>query len=76
MHPRKYQVSLFSFFLILVFASHVGAQSTTAALAPTPSPTPKPASPPTPAAKPIKLGKLTHADVGQMHLYCNYARAH
>jgi len=20
--------------------------------------------------------KLTHADVGQMHLYCNYARAH
>lgn len=59
MHPRKYQVSLFSFFLILVFASHVGAQSTTAALAPTPSPTPKPASTPTPAAKPIKLGKLT-----------------
>jgi predicted nuclease of restriction endonuclease-like (RecB) superfamily len=24
----------------------------------------------------FKLGKLTHADVGQMHLYCNYARAH
>ena len=22
----------------------------------------------------FKLGKLTHADVGQMHLYCNYAR--
>ena len=21
----------------------------------------------------LKLGKLTHADVGQMHLYCNYA---
>jgi predicted nuclease of restriction endonuclease-like (RecB) superfamily len=24
----------------------------------------------------LKLDKLTHADVGQMHLYCNYARAH
>jgi predicted nuclease of restriction endonuclease-like (RecB) superfamily len=24
----------------------------------------------------LKLGKLTHADVGQMHLYCNYAREH
>lgn len=24
----------------------------------------------------FKLGKLTHADVGQMHLYCNYAREH
>ena len=23
-----------------------------------------------------KLGGLTHADVGQMHLYCNYAREH
>ena len=22
------------------------------------------------------LDKLTHADAGQMHLYCNYARAH
>ena len=24
----------------------------------------------------LKLGKLTHADAGQMHLYCNYAREH
>jgi len=24
----------------------------------------------------LKLGSLTHADVGQMHLYCNYAREH
>jgi predicted nuclease of restriction endonuclease-like (RecB) superfamily len=24
----------------------------------------------------LKLGKLTHADVGQMHLYLSYARAH
>jgi predicted nuclease of restriction endonuclease-like (RecB) superfamily len=24
----------------------------------------------------LKLDKLTHADVGQMHLYCNYARTH
>ena len=24
----------------------------------------------------LKLDKLTHADVGQMHVYCNYARAH
>ena len=24
----------------------------------------------------LKLDKLTHADVGQMHLYCNYAREH
>ncbi len=24
----------------------------------------------------LKLGSLTHADVGQMHMYCNYARAH
>ncbi len=24
----------------------------------------------------IKLGKLTHADIGQMHVYLNYARAH
>jgi predicted nuclease of restriction endonuclease-like (RecB) superfamily len=24
----------------------------------------------------LKLGKLTHADVGQMHLYLNYAREH
>jgi predicted nuclease of restriction endonuclease-like (RecB) superfamily len=24
----------------------------------------------------LKLDRLTHADVGQMHLYCNYARAH
>jgi hypothetical protein len=24
----------------------------------------------------LKLDKLTHADVGQMHLYCNYARVH
>lgn len=24
----------------------------------------------------LKLGELTHADVGQMHMYCNYARAH
>src|SRR3546814_16899597 len=22
----------------------------------------------------LKLGALTHADVGQMHLYCNYAK--
>lgn len=24
----------------------------------------------------LKLGKLTHTDVGQMHLYLNYAREH
>jgi len=24
----------------------------------------------------LKLGSLDHADVGQMHLYCNYAKAH
>jgi len=24
----------------------------------------------------LKLGALTHADVGQMHLYCNYAKEH
>jgi len=24
----------------------------------------------------LKLGSLTHADVGQMHMYCNYAREH
>jgi hypothetical protein len=24
----------------------------------------------------LKLGSLSHADVGQMHLYCNYAKAH
>jgi len=24
----------------------------------------------------LKLGTLTHADVGQMHMYCNYAREH
>lgn len=24
----------------------------------------------------LKLGKFTHADVGQMHLYLNYAREH
>jgi predicted nuclease of restriction endonuclease-like (RecB) superfamily len=24
----------------------------------------------------LKVGKFTHADAGQMHLYCNYARAH
>lgn len=24
----------------------------------------------------LKLGSLTHADVGQMHMYCNYAKAH
>jgi len=24
----------------------------------------------------VKLGALTHADVGQMHLYCNYAKEH
>ena len=24
----------------------------------------------------LKLGKFTHADVGQMHLYCNYAKHH
>ena len=24
----------------------------------------------------LKLDELTHADVGQMHLYCNYAREH
>jgi len=24
----------------------------------------------------LKLGKLSHADVGQMHLYLNYAREH
>ena len=24
----------------------------------------------------LKLGELTHADVGQMHMYCNYGRAH
>lgn len=24
----------------------------------------------------LKLGSLSHADVGQMHMYCNYAKAH
>ena len=24
----------------------------------------------------LKIGPLTHADIGQMNLYCNYARAH
>ena len=24
----------------------------------------------------MKIGPLTHADIGQMHLYLNYARAH
>ena len=24
----------------------------------------------------LKLGSLTHADVGQMHVYCNYAKEH
>lgn len=24
----------------------------------------------------LKLGNLTHADVGQMHMYCNYAKEH
>lgn len=24
----------------------------------------------------LKIGHLTHADVGQMHLYCNYAKEH
>ena len=24
----------------------------------------------------LKLGELTHADAGQMHMYCNYAREH
>jgi hypothetical protein len=24
----------------------------------------------------LKLGSLSHADVGQMHMYCNYAREH
>ena len=24
----------------------------------------------------LKLDRLTHADVGQMHTYCNYARRH
>ena len=24
----------------------------------------------------LKLGSLTHADVGQMHMYCNYAKRH
>ena len=24
----------------------------------------------------LKLGKLTHSDAGQMHLYCNYAKEH
>jgi hypothetical protein len=24
----------------------------------------------------LKLGRLSHADVGQMHLYCNFARRH
>jgi len=24
----------------------------------------------------LKLGSLTHADIGQMHMYCNYAREH
>jgi hypothetical protein len=24
----------------------------------------------------LKLGSLTHSDVGQMHLYCNYAKEH
>ena len=28
------------------------------------------------ATQDLKLGKLTHADAGQMHLYLNYARKH
>ncbi len=24
----------------------------------------------------LKIGALVHADIGQMNLYCNYARAH
>jgi YhcG PDDEXK nuclease domain len=28
------------------------------------------------ATEDLKLGKLTHADAGQMHLYLNYAREH
>ncbi|KAA5925242.1 DUF1016 domain-containing protein [Achromobacter xylosoxidans] len=24
----------------------------------------------------LKLGSMSHADVGQMHMYCNYAKAH
>ena len=24
----------------------------------------------------MKLGSMTHADVGQMHIYCNYAKEH
>jgi hypothetical protein len=24
----------------------------------------------------LKTGKFTHADAGQMHLYCNYAKEH
>jgi len=24
----------------------------------------------------LKLGELSHADIGQMHMYCNYAREH
>ncbi len=24
----------------------------------------------------LKMGSLSHADVGQMHLYCNYAKEH
>lgn len=24
----------------------------------------------------LKLGSLSHADVGQMHMYCNYAKEH
>ena len=24
----------------------------------------------------LKIGELVHADVGQMNLYCNYAREH
>jgi len=24
----------------------------------------------------LKLGSLTHADVGQMHMYCNNAKEH
>jgi hypothetical protein len=24
----------------------------------------------------LKTGRFTHADAGQMHLYCNYAREH
>jgi len=28
------------------------------------------------ATEDLKLGELSHADAGQMHMYCNYAREH